>query len=129
MPDFGAADALADMLDWSEPVIFDRLCEGYGARVAEKAAVLKLARQHRRVWRALIAGDMGKFAAQRRELVVALEWHGLDARSVAEGDVRILAELGDIVEARFQRCARLSRGYRLALLELIARLAPADRAA
>ncbi|MGO9768304.1 MAG: hypothetical protein ACLPSW_01905 [Roseiarcus sp.] len=129
MQSFGAADALAGMLEWSEPVIFDRLYEAYAARVADEALVWTLARRHRRVWRALISGDMGKFAAQRREFVVALERFGLDVDAVADGDARILAELNDIVAARFRRCGRLASGYRLALIELAGRLAPAVRAA
>ncbi len=72
---------------------------------------------------------MGKFEALRREFVVALERFGLDVDAVADADARILAELNDIVAARFQRCARPASGYRLALIELAGRLAPAVRAA
>jgi len=115
------------MLEWSEPVISDRLRETYRVYVAEDALVWSLARQHCRVWRALIAGDIDKFDTLRRELVAMLEELGLDVGCVAAADARALAELNDIVAARFQRCRRQARGYRLALVELAKRLAPAGR--
>lgn len=129
MQEFGAVDGLLGIREWSEPVIADLLREAYRARVAEEVLAGKLARRHCRVWRAMIAGDMGKFEVRRRELVAALERLGLDIGSVADADARILAELSEIVAARFRRCARLARAYRLALIELAERLAPAERAA
>ncbi|MGD0563613.1 MAG: hypothetical protein ABSA66_11010 [Roseiarcus sp.] len=129
MQNFGAADGLLGLLEWSEPVIFDRLRETYRARVAEEALIWNLARQHCRVWRALIVGDMGKFEVLRRELVGTLERLGLNIGCVVDADAQTLTELNEIVAARFQRCARLAQGYRLALTELAGRLAPAGRAA
>jgi hypothetical protein len=124
LQEFGAADGLLGMLEWSEPVIFDCLCEAYRARVTEETLVGTLAHQHCRAWRALIAGDMAKFAELRRELAAALERRGLAVSWAADADARTILELSEIVAARFQRCSRLSRGYRLALLELAKRLAP-----
>jgi hypothetical protein len=129
LQNFGAADGLLGLLEWSEPVIFDRLRETYRARVAEEALIWNLARQHCRVWRALIVGDMGKFEVLRRELVGTLERLGLNIGCVVDADAQTLTELNEIVAARFQRCARLAQGYRLALTELAGRLAPAGRAA
>ena len=126
---FGAADGLSDMLEWSEPVIFDCLSETYRTRVAEKDLIGQLARQHGRAWRALIAGDMSGFKALRRDLDAALEALGVGVACVAEADARALAELNDIVGARFQRRARVARAYRLALIEIARRLAPAMQAA
>jgi hypothetical protein len=129
LQNLSAADGLLGLLEWSEPVIFDRLRETYRARIAEEALIWNLARQHCRVWRALIVGDMAKFEGLRRELVRTLERRGLGIGCVADADARTLTELSEIVAARFQRCARLAKGYRLALIELARRLAPADRAA
>jgi hypothetical protein len=129
LQNFGAADGLSDMLEWSEPVIFDRLSETYRTRVADKNVIGQLARQHGRVWRALIAGDMSGFKTLRRDLVAALEALGVGPQCIAEADARALAELNDIVAARFQRRTRLARAYRLALVEIVQRLAPALQAA
>jgi len=112
------------MLEWSEPVIFDCLCDCYRDHLGEEALVGTLAHQQCRAWRALIAGDMGKFQALRRELAAVLERRRLTAGCAAEADARTLTELSEIVGARFQRCARLARTYRLALVELARRLAP-----
>ncbi len=127
MQGFSAADGLLDMLEWSEPVIFDCLCDCYRAHVAEEALVGTLAHQQCRAWRALIAGDMGSFQALRRELAAMLERRRLAVGFVAEADARTLMELNEIVAARFQRCARLAKGYRLALVELARRLTPPAR--
>ena len=109
--------------------LFDRLRETYGDYVAEEEWVWRLARQHCRVWRALIAGDMAKFEDLRLELGAMLQALGLNLACVAAADAGALAELNEIVNARFQRCSRLAKGYRLALIELAKGLAPAGRAA
>jgi hypothetical protein len=129
LQDFGAEDGRLGMLEWSEPVIFDRLRETYGDYVAEEEWVWRLARQHCRGWRALIAGDMTKFEDLRLELGAMLQALGLNLACVAAADAGALAELNEIVNARFQRCSRLAKGYRLALIELAKGLAPAGRAA
>jgi hypothetical protein len=129
LQDFGAEDGRLGMLEWSEPVIFDRLRETYGDYVAEEEWVWRLARQHCRVWRALIAGDMAKFEDLRLELGAMLQALGLNLACVAAADAGALAELNEIVNARFQRWSRLAKGYRLALIELAKGLAPAGRAA
>lgn len=129
LQNFGAADGLSDLLEWSEPVIHDRLSEVYRTRVVEKDVIGQLARQHGRAWRALIAGDMSGFKSLRRDLAAALEALGVGLGCIVEADARVFHELNDIVTARFQRCDRLARGYRLALTEIAQRLAPAVRAA
>jgi hypothetical protein len=117
------------MLEWSEPVIFDRLRETYRDYVAEEEPVWTLARQHCRIWRALIAGDMGRVEVLRSELGATLKGLGLSLACVAAADAHALEELNEIVDARFQRCSRLAKGYRLALIELAKVLAPVGRAA
>jgi hypothetical protein len=129
LQDFGAEDGRLGMLEWSEPVIFDRLRETYGAYIAEEEWVWRLARHHCRVWRALIAGDMAKFEDLRLELGAMLQDLGLNLACVAAADARALTELNEIINARFQRCSRLAKGYRLALIELAKGLAPAGWAA
>jgi hypothetical protein len=124
-----AAQGLSGFLEWSEPVIFDRLRDGYQARVGVGAAPWKLARLHARTWRALISGDMVKFDALRWDLADALDEFHLDIDDVAEADAQILVELLDIVMTRYQRSMRTAKGYHLALIALAGRLSPPLRAA
>jgi hypothetical protein len=126
---FDASDGRIGLLEWSEPVIFDRLRDAYRRRVADEEAGGALARLHCRVWRALIAGDIGEFEHLRGELVVAIGRRGLKLDSLAEADAQTMAELREIVVARFQRSQRVAKGYHLALIELAARLARARRPA
>jgi len=115
-------DAIAEgsrgLLEWSEPVIFDRLLTIYDERLNRAAEVRGLAAAHAKVWRALIAGEHRAFAAQRDALVAALSAHGMTLDDFASADAEILVELLQIVVARFQRSQRTAMGYHLALMEL-----------
>ena len=126
---FDARDGRLGLLEWSEPVIFDRLRDAYRRRVADGEAGWALARLHCRVWRALIADDTAKFDRLRGELVVAIVHRGLKLDSLADADAQIISELLEIVIARFQRSQRVAKGYHLALIELAGRLAPGVRGA
>ncbi len=123
MPNSDAEEALASLLEWSEPVIFDCLCECYRFRLEEPRA-RSLARRHLRQWRALIAGDTARFNELRRDLVAALAAFDLDVGCVVEADARAVAELYEIARARFGRSPRRVQAYRDALTVLAAKLAP-----
>jgi hypothetical protein len=124
-----AALGLSGFLEWSEPVIFDRLVATYQAHLGLGPLPRKLARLHSRTWRALILGDMAKFDALRWDLVEALDETTLDLENLADADAQILDELLDIVMARYQRSMRTAKAYHLALIALAGRLAPPLRAA
>lgn len=117
-----AAVGLAGFLEWSEPVIFDRLRDGYQSRIGVGPAPWKLARLHTRAWRALISGDMSKFESLRWDLSDALVEFHLGNDDVAEADAQILVELLDIVMTRYQHSLRTAKDYHLALIALGARL-------
>ena len=117
-------EALAGLLEWSEPVVFDCLHESYRSRLAEPTAG-SLAHRHARQWRALIAGDMTRFDELRRDLVDAVAAFELDVGCMLEADVGVLAELYEIAMARFDRSPRSAQAYRDALSALAARLTPA----
>jgi hypothetical protein len=118
-----AEETLANLFEWSEPVVFDCLRECYGSRLDEPRAG-SLARRHARQWRALIAGDMARFDELRSDLAAALAAFHLDVGCALEADVCVLAELYDIVMARFGRSPRSAQAYRDALTALAAKLAP-----
>jgi hypothetical protein len=124
-----AAEGLSGLLEWSEPVIYDRLLMAYRSRLGDKAIVWKLARLHCRVWRALISGDMGQFEANRRDLVAALAENRLDLDHLAADDAGIMIELLEVVMARYHNSMRTAKIYHLALIELAGRLTPARHAA
>jgi hypothetical protein len=124
-----AALGLSGFLEWSEPIIFDRLVEAYRVRLGPGPAPRKLARLHARTWRALISGDMAKYDALRWDLVDALDECPLDLDDLADADAQILVELLDIVMSRYQRSKQTAKGYHLALIALAGRLAPPLRAA
>ena len=119
-----AADGYSGLLEWADPIIFDRMLEAYGAHNSDLKVVWRLARLHARVWRALIEGDLKALEMRRRDLVEALAQEELDLDRVAEADARTLQELLTVVVDRFHRMPRVSMGYHLALLELAGRLSP-----
>ena len=120
-----AADGYSGLLEWSDPIIFDRMLEAYGAHSTDLKIVWRLARLHARVWRSLIEGDLRAFELRRRDLIEALAQEDLDLDRVAEADARTLRELLSVVVDRFHRMPRVSMNYHLALLELAGRLSPA----
>ena len=128
MPSQDASEGLAGLLQWSEPIIVDRLYEAYRVHIREFMLARSLARLHAKVWRALIRGDMAQFEAMREGLVVALGHCSLTLDDLAATDNAIMAELLDVVMARFQRSQRTAKVYHLALIELAVRRA-ASRAA
>jgi hypothetical protein len=125
----GSAEALAGMLEWSAPVVFDCLHGSYTHRISNETQAHALAHRHARQWRALIAGDTKRFDELRREFLATLAADGIDSGCLIEADVRVLAELYEIAMARFGRKARVADGYREALRQIAARLAPAAKLA
>jgi hypothetical protein len=124
----GAAAGLSGFLEWSEPVIYDRLVDAYQVRLGRGCSPWSLARMHARAWRALIAGEMSKYAALRRDLIAALaEWR-LDVDDLAKADAEILVELLEVVMGRYQRSMSTAKSYHLALITLAAQLAPQAQA-
>jgi hypothetical protein len=117
-----SADGRRGLLEWAEPVIYDRLREAYQRRLGPGADALRLARLHCRVWRVLIAGDEANYEGLRAELIAAATRGGLEVACLGRGDAQAMVELLDIVATRFQRSEREASNYRLALLELGERL-------
>jgi hypothetical protein len=123
-----AADGYSGLLEWADPIIFDRMLEAYGGEITDLKVVWRLARLHARVWRALIEGDLKAFELRRADLIDALAQEDLDLDRLAEADARTLRELLTVVVDRFHRMPRVSMSYHLALLELAGRLSPRNGA-
>jgi len=129
MPTIDAAEGLSGLLQWSEPLIFDRLFDGYRAIVGDLVLARSLARQHGRVWRALIRGDLIEFEVQRGVLTASLDHCGVHLDRLADVDADIMSELLEVVMTRYQHSRRMAKVYHLALIELAGRLAPTRAAA
>jgi hypothetical protein len=120
--DSPTAEGRSGLLEWSEPVIFDRLKEAYARRAGDLTRAARLAKLHAKVWRALISGDLDLFQGLRGDLVRALSEQGLDVACLVEADLGTMNELRDIVVSRFRRSRRIADGYGLALSEVAGRL-------
>jgi hypothetical protein len=129
MPTIDASEGLSGLLQWSEPLIFDRLFDGYRAIVGDFVLARALARRHGRVWRALIRGDLSEFELQRGALVASLDDCGVHLDCLADVDADIMSELLEVVMARYRHSRRTAKIYHLALIELAGRLAPTHAAA
>ena len=121
-------EGLSGLLEWSGPVIHDRLRIVYQTRIRDPLTVARLCRLHASVWRALLSGNMDSFESRRAELVLQLVHVGLTLDHVADADSETMTELLEIVIARFRRSPRTSQGYHLALLQLASFLRPAHAA-
>jgi hypothetical protein len=120
--DLDSLDGRRGLLEWAEPVIYDRLRDAYQQRLGAGPGAQRLAHLHCRAWRALIAGDEANYQRLRAELISAAARGGVEAGCLSRGDAHAMAELLDIVSQRFQRSQRAASSYRLALLELAERL-------
>jgi hypothetical protein len=121
-------EGLSGLLEWSGPVIHDRLRLVYQERIYDPLTVARMSRLHASVWRALLAGDMDAFESRRADLALQLTQVGLTLDHVADADTETMTELLEIVIARFRRSPRTSQGYHLALLQLASFLRPSQAA-
>lgn len=120
---------MTGLLEWSGPVIYDRLSIAYESHIPERLKAAALARAHARVWRSLLCSDMASFEALRADLLLQLVQHGLTLDHLAEADAETMVELLEIVIARFRHSPQVSRGYHLALIQLAGVLGPVQAAA
>ncbi len=120
------ATARRDLADWSQPVIVDYLQELYARLLGPSHQSLRvLGISHGRTWRILILGDLEKLAPARREIVGISRLAGLKTQHVEQIDQAMLAELMDIIVARFHRSPAQASLYGRILLSAASRLAAA----
>ena len=100
---FAAVDETSDLrrelLNMAEPVIADRIIEGYrGLQHGKDAAERRfLAAQHRRLWRAILLDHRSLMASLAVELRSELAAAGIHADAIENVDQSVLEELVDIV--------------------------------
>ena len=104
-----AADGFSGLLEWADPVIFDRLLEAYGAH---DSAISRSSggwrRLHSRVWRALIEGDLRPSRPARDDLVGALRAVRISTSTASPRPTRDVARTAGVVVDRFRRTPRVS---------------------
>jgi hypothetical protein len=121
-------EGFTGLLEWSGPVIYDRLRLAYQARLSDPLTVARLSRLHANVWRALLSGQTSSFESLRAQLTQQLVQVGLTLDHLAEADSDTMTELLEIVIARFRRSPKVSQGYHLALMQLASFLHPSQAA-
>ena len=120
----GEAESRRELADWSHPVVVDFLHDIHAARLgADHASVRLLAMVHGRMWRFLLLDDAEKTATARRETIAIARLAGLRPAEIDKIDRATLAELMDVIVARFMRSPRLASSYGQIVLDAASSLA------
>jgi hypothetical protein len=112
-----------DILDWSGPLVSDRIADAYDICLGGDVALCRpMSRQHARLWRMIISSDKRRAAAARRDLLILARASRLGAEAIDAIDRLVLDELIDVIAARFQRSPSATRRYNRLLIEAAATL-------
>ena len=123
-----SAHEIADLFGLTSSATLTRLQNAYAARILQPRDAWRLALMHIRVWRALIDGDPQVFESERAKLSAELGAEGLTLEDFADEDNQTLADLLEMVIARFQNSPTLLREFHGLLIQ-ISRQVGAARAA
>lgn len=113
-----ADDVRQDMMEWSEPIVGDRIMDAYNVCFGGNQNFCKpLARQHIRLWRMVIGCDKRRAAEARRDLLRLASVSRLGAEAIDAIDRLVLDELVDILALRFQGSPSVARRYGRLMVE------------
>lgn len=116
-------DIRQDILDWSDPLVGDRLSEAYDICFGGNMEFCRpMTRQHSRVWRMIIGGDKRRAADARRDLLRLARACRLSVEALDSIDRLVLDELVDVIAARFQGSPANTRLYNRLMVEASATL-------
>ncbi len=116
-------DIRQDILDWSDPLVGDRLSEAYDICFGGNMELCRpMTRQHSRVWRMIIGGDKRRAADARRDLLRLARACRLSVEALDSIDRLVLDELVDVIAARFQGSPANTRLYNRLMVEASATL-------
>ena len=111
-------DFRRDMLDWSEPIVGDRIVDAYNSCFGGNQGFSKpMARQHIRLWRMIIGCDKRRATDARRDLLRLAGLSRLGAEAVDAIDRLVLDELVDVMASRFQGSPSTARSYGRLMIE------------
>ena len=113
------SDLRRELLNMAEPVIADRIIDGYrGLHQGEDAAERRfLAAQHRRLWRAILLDHRSLMVSLSVELRNELAVAGIRSEAIEEVDQSVLEELVDIVLRCFHFSHEKARQGSMILLD------------
>ncbi len=121
-----AFDALADLSEWSSPIIFDRLLYAYQFRLGDELGdgptIPLLAYMNCQVWQALIGWDLAKFRVPKHNLRSTLLRRDLSLSLLELVDADIMSELLAVVMMRYRRSMDDAVSYHLALIKIAGHL-------
>ena len=118
------ADLRRELMNWAEPIIADRILDGYRRVVESDADARYLSGQHRRLWRAILLEKRSILEILRQELCDDLIKAGLD-RDVGDViDHGVIEELIDIVLKRFRSSNERIKGFSMVLLGAASHISP-----
>ncbi|MDE2362680.1 MAG: hypothetical protein KGM42_08370 [Hyphomicrobiales bacterium] len=120
----------SDVLAWSEPIIGDRIVEAYFACLGDnEAQVRPVARQHIRLWRAILSGEKRVASEARGDLLRLAAIARLGVEAVDSIDRLVLDELIDVLSSWLQRSPSAARAYSRIMIEAATTLTEARYAA
>ena len=116
--------AQRDLVEWSAPLIADRLSKIYEACLTgDQQRVRLMILQHCHLWRNLLLEERSHAQSARRELVRLGKLAGLKSHMLDRIDEVVLDELTDVVVARFHRSPATARDYSRSLIRAASSLA------
>ena len=117
-PDLSAAQR--DLLEWSQPLIADRVSDFYAACFdGDQDRLRMMKQQHCYVWRNLLLQDCDRIQPGRRQLVLLGKRSGIDSETLDQIDEAVLDELAEIIAVRFHRSAAKVRDYSRSLIRVV----------
>lgn len=106
----------ADILQWAEPLVRDRLAAAWGRVACEADVRAALCDLQWRAWRSALSNLPYSAAACRRELGERAKAAALPPETIEEGDEAVIDELADVIVSRFRRSPALAKNYTKALV-------------
>jgi hypothetical protein len=128
VPNGEATEDPADLAEWADTVIHERLLDSYRSSFREEATVELFAYLHGQAWRALFAGDKKKFSALRCKLMDLLAKRDLGRKTLARVDADVVRELLETVMTRYEHSMSAAVSNHLALIQLGGQLKAAQHA-
>jgi hypothetical protein len=112
----GEAELRRELMNLAEPIIADRIIEGYREYHIDTERLRFLSAQHRRLWRAILLEHRGVMTSLYSELHDDLAATGLEADSADRIDQSVFEELVEIVLRRFRSSSGKAKQCSMILL-------------
>lgn len=118
-----------ELMNLAEPIIADRIIEGYREFAIDSGRLRFLSAQHRRLWRAILLEHRGIMESLFAELRTELAESGIEPDFAETLDQGVFEELVEIVLWRFRSSNEKAKQCSMILLGAAAFIGAARRAA